>query len=83
MTLVRFHLRLIRWICTNSSVHVHTETQTELYEVLNQTFFFLFEQTDENFPSNHKCNRMIMIITDSAPGSYEHLFKEFNPQVSG
>ncbi|VDP70143.1 unnamed protein product [Schistosoma mattheei] len=38
------------------------------------------QKTDENFPSNHKCNRMIMIITDSAPGSYEHLFKEFNPQ---
>ncbi|CAH8525451.1 unnamed protein product [Schistosoma margrebowiei] len=53
---------------------------TASYENAITEVFKLFNKTDENFPSNHKCNRMIMIITDSAPGSYEHLFKEFNPQ---
>ncbi|XP_018649686.1 putative dihydropyridine-sensitive l-type calcium channel [Schistosoma mansoni] len=55
---------------------------TASYENAITEVFKLFNKTDENFPSNHKCNRMIMIITDSAPGSYEHLFKEFNPQAS-
>ncbi|CAH8489851.1 unnamed protein product [Schistosoma turkestanicum] len=53
---------------------------TASYENAITEVFKLFNKVDENFPQSHKCNRMIMIITDSAPGSYEHLLKEFNPQ---
>nr|CAH8842656.1 unnamed protein product [Trichobilharzia regenti] len=53
---------------------------TASYENAITEVFALFNKTDEKFPANRKCNRMVMIITDSAPGSYEHLFKEFNPQ---
>ncbi|KAK4469052.1 hypothetical protein MN116_007515 [Schistosoma mekongi] len=57
-----------------------TPNGTASYENAITEVFRLFNKVDENFHTDHKCNRMIMIITDSAPGSYEHLFKEFNPQ---
>ncbi|TNN15966.1 Voltage-dependent calcium channel subunit alpha-2/delta-3 [Schistosoma japonicum] len=57
-----------------------TPNGTASYENAITEVFRLFNKVDENFHTNHKCNRMVMIITDSAPGSYEHLFKEFNPQ---
>ncbi|CAH8291174.1 unnamed protein product [Heterobilharzia americana] len=53
---------------------------TASYENAITEVFTLFNKTDEKSPTNLKCNRMIMIITDNAPGSYEYLFKEFNPQ---
>ncbi|CAH8291185.1 unnamed protein product [Heterobilharzia americana] len=54
---------------------------TASYENAITEVFTLFNKTDEKSPTNLKCNRMIMIITDNAPGSYEYLFKEFNPQT--
>ncbi|VDP75126.1 unnamed protein product [Echinostoma caproni] len=53
---------------------------TASYERALQEAFGLLNKSQEQSPNKERCNRILMFITDSVPGSYKELLEQYNPE---
>ncbi|THD26502.1 Voltage dependent calcium channel subunit [Fasciola hepatica] len=53
---------------------------TASYERALQEAFSLLNKSQEQLTNGERCNRILMFITDSVPGSYKELLEQYNPE---